>query len=137
TTTPLAGRWISAGDLNLDGHPDIVLSAYPLNGPPPGYVLVYLGNGSGGFAPPTKAAVSPLEQIAIAALNGDHIADLVGSAGYIALGNGNGTFRKPVFYPLPSGMVVTSVALADLRNKGLTDAVFQDGDFTVSVLLSL
>ena len=27
TTTPLSGSWISIGDLNLDGHPDIVMAA--------------------------------------------------------------------------------------------------------------
>jgi VCBS repeat protein len=136
TTTPLSGSWISIGDLNLDGHPDIVLAAYGSDYAPD-FVLVYLGNGAGGFAGPTKAEISPVEQIAIGDVNGDHIPDLVGSEGYIALGNGDGTFRKPVSYPLPSGITKTSVALADLRRGGLTDLAFQDADGTVSVLLNL
>ena len=61
----------------------------------------------------------------------------MGSGGYVALGNGNGTFRKPVLYPLPGGITKTYVALADLRNNRLTDLVFQDGDGSISVLLSL
>jgi hypothetical protein len=136
TTTPLAGRWVSVGDLNLDGYPDIVLAAY---GPSstPSYVLVYLGNGRGGFSRPTEEEIFPVEQFAIGDVNGDHIPDLVGSLGYVALGNGNGTFRKPVSYPLPSGITASSVALADLRNNSLTDLVFLDGDASVSVLLSL
>jgi hypothetical protein len=133
--TPFTSRWIAVGDLNLDGHPDIVLAAY---GPTstPNYVLVYLGNGRGGFAAPTKAEISPGEEIAIGDVNGDHIPDLVGSAGYIALGNGNGTFKKPIYYPLPSsGIGASGVVLADLRRSGRTDLVFQNT--SISVLLSL
>ncbi|HXM43295.1 MAG TPA: VCBS repeat-containing protein [Bryobacteraceae bacterium] len=136
TTTPLAGVWLTVGDVNLDGHPDIVLCAYSEPTDVPNYVLVYLGNGSGGFSAPSKAQMSPVEKVAIGDVNGDNIPDLIGGFGYVALGNGNGTFRKPVQYFLPSGISLSSAVPADLRNAGLTDLVFQDPDGSVSVLLN-
>jgi hypothetical protein len=136
SAAPFSGRWITAGDLNGDGHPDIVLSPRLLYGNSPNYLDVYLGNGNGGFSAPTKVYMPGLGQITIGDVNGDHIPDLVSGLGYIALGNGNGTFKPPIYYPLPTGGTVTNAALADLRNNGLTDIVFQDGNLMVSVLLS-
>jgi hypothetical protein len=137
TTTPLAGGWLATADLNLDGHPDIVLGAFTSPNYVPDFVLVYLGNGKGGFSAPLKAEMSPIQQLALADVNGDGIPDLIGSLGYVALGNG--TFKKPVSYPLPPPLgvfMVSSVVPADLRNDGLTDLVFRDPDGTVSVLLN-
>jgi len=78
-------------------------------------------------------------QIAIGDVNGDGIPDLVNSSVYIALGNGNGTFREPVYYTVESGQGgAYNVVLADLRTDGLTDIVVQgDPGGTVSVLLAL
>jgi hypothetical protein len=52
----------------------------------------------------------------------------------VLLGNGNGTFKPPVFYPVGQG--ATSVAVGDLRRNGINDLVVTNGDDnTVSVLL--
>jgi hypothetical protein len=114
-----------------------VLGAFTSPNYVPDFVLVYLGNGKGGFSAPLKAEMSPIQQLALADVNGDGIPDLIGSLGYVALGNG--TFKKPVSYPLPPPLgvfMVSSVVPADLRNDGLTDLVFRDPDGTVSVLLN-
>jgi hypothetical protein len=137
STGPLTGKFIVVGDLNMDGHPDIVLCAYTEPTDVPDYVLVYLGNGKGGFSAPAKVQMSPVQHIAIADINGDGIPDLVGSNGDSALGTGSGTFHKPVYYRLPALNIVTNyVVPADLRNNGLTDIVLQDGDGGISVLLN-
>ena len=136
-TGSLTGKIIVVGDLNLDGHPDIVLCAYTEPIEVPNYVLTYMGNGNGGFSAPAKVPMSPVQQIAIADINGDGIPDLVGSNGDSALGTGSGAFHKPVYYRLPELNVVTNyVVTADLRNNGLTDIVLQDGDGGISVLLN-
>ena len=137
STGPLTGKFIVVGDLNMDGHPDIVLCAYTEPTDVPDYVLVYLGNGKGGFSAPAKVQMSPVQHIAIADINGDGIPDLVGSNGDSALGTGSGTFHKPVYYRLPALNIVTNyVVPADLRNNGRTDIVLQDGDGGISVLLN-
>ena len=52
----------------------------------------------------------------------------------VLLGNGNGTFKAPVSYPV--GQDPTSVAVGDLLGNGITDLVVTNGDDnTVSVLL--
>ena len=125
---------IAIGDLNLDGKQDIALV------PSYGFtrlnvVYVYLGNGAGGFSGPTSVAMPGGWPINIGDVNGDHIPDLVSSAGYIAYGKGNGTFKPPVVEWIAfSGSY--DVVLADLRNNGLTDIVTQGGVAVVSVLLS-
>ncbi len=136
TTTPLSGYWIAAADLTGNGHADIVLAAFATDHTP-NYVLVYPGNGKGGFAQPLKVEISPVEQIAIHDVNGDHIPDLVGSGGFVALGNGDGTFQKPTQYPVPQGGLKTYLAVADMLNNGLTDLAFVDGDSSISVLINI
>jgi hypothetical protein len=74
--------------------------------------------------------------IAIGDVNGDGIPDLVSAGGYIALGNGNGTFQAPIYYPVQSAYSPGNVVLAKLSRDGLTDIV-TDSDNAVSVLLSL
>jgi len=136
TVSNVRPEWIAAGDLNLDHHPDIVLAAYPAVPPVPDYVRVYLNNGTGGFSSPTPAELSPVEQIAIADVNGDGIPDLIGSNGGVALGRGNGTFQPATYYPLPPAYTATFVVPADLRHNGRTDLVFEESNGTISVLLN-
>lgn len=100
-------------------------------------MLVYLGDGKGGFGKPAKVEMSPIEQLAVDDVNGDHIPDLVGSLGYIALGNGDGTFDKPTLYPLPGAGGKTYLTVADMLNNGRTDLAFVDGDSSISVLINI
>jgi hypothetical protein len=137
STAPYGGRWITVGELTADHHPDIVLVPFASEGSPPDRAFVYLGDGAGGFSRPSPVPMPGLGQIAIGDVNGDHIPDLVSSLGYIALGNGDGTFKPISYYPLPTGIGTSQAALGDFRNNGLTDIAFQDGDGEVSVLLNL
>jgi len=51
----------------------------------------------------------------------------------VLLGNGNGTFKPPVFYPVGQG--ANSAAVGDLRGNGINDLVVSNAyDNTVSVL---
>jgi hypothetical protein len=133
--SPTSVGSIAIGDLNLDGNQDIALTPAIRNHGRFNFVYIYLGNGSGGFAGPTSVDMPGGWPIAIGDVNGDRIPDLVSSAGYIALGKGNGTFKPPyVEWIAFSGSY--DVVLTDLRNNGLTDIVMQGGVGVVSVLLS-
>jgi hypothetical protein len=126
---------IAIGDLNLDGHLDIVLRGFSTKHSPANLAYVYLGDGSGAFSGPTRVEMDGPWRIAIGDVNGDHIPDLVSSAGYIALGRGDGTFKPPYLEPVAyTGSF--NVVLADLRHNGLTDVVTQAGTGVVSVLLN-
>jgi hypothetical protein len=137
---------VAAGDLNNDGHPDLVVThffGFSAN------VDVLLGNGDGSF----QAAVtyntggSNPTAVAIADINGDGIPDIVMANQFsdsvgIIFGNGDGTFGPPTVYavgdrpgtfiPTGSGLVV-----GDLNGDGKPDvAVAGNNARTVSVLLT-
>jgi hypothetical protein len=122
--------WIAAGDLNGDGHPDIVVATSPSAGD----VYIYLNDGQGGFSAPTLTSL-PGEQFAIGYANRDDIPDLVSSTGFVALGLGNGTFSPPVYYPVESSGSSINVVLADLRKDGRVDIIAGQNGAT-SVLLN-
>lgn len=121
---------VTVGDLNGDGHPDIVVRSGLSE-----YAYIYLGNGVGGFAGPTYTYLPGVGNIAIGDVNGDGIPDLVNPGVSIALGRGNGTFTKPISYAVQAVDGAYNVVLADLRNNGLTDIV-TDSVNAVSVLSS-
>ena len=115
-------HWLAADDLTGNGSVDLVVGNE-----------VYLNNGNGTFAPVSANPVGP--QFAIGDVNGDHIPDLVGSLGQVALGLGNGQFAPPKTYPVESAGVPHSVVVADLRKNGRLDIV-TGGAFALSVLLN-
>jgi len=128
-TQPLKAVAVAVGDLNRDGHPDIVVSSGFSS-----YVYIYLGDGAGGFSGPGYVNLPAAVSIAIGDVNGDGIPDLVDPGVNIAFGNGNGTFTKSTSYAVQSSGSY-NVVLADLRHNGRTD-IITDSETAISVLLS-
>jgi VCBS repeat protein/FG-GAP repeat protein len=122
---------VAAGILTKGGYPGIAVSSLGSAN-----VALYFGNGAGGLSGPHYVNLPGATSIAIGDVNGDGIPDLVSPGVYIALGNGDGTFKKPGFYPIQGSLGTFNVVLADLRNRGLTDIV-TDSELAISVLLSL
>jgi hypothetical protein len=128
-TGAAAPNGVALGDLNGDGHLDVVVA----NSSVVGTVGVLLGNGDGTLQPAvTYAAGSYPEFIALADFNKDGHLDLavadrgIGISGYvnILLGNGDGTFQSPVAYgPFVDAF---SLAIADFNHDGALDIVVAD-----------
>ena len=106
-------------DFNHDGIPDLaVLTASG--------VSIYLGNGKGGFLPPSTYAVpSESDGLTVADVNGDGKLDLLVGNPYgdvlVLLGNGDGTFR-----PYHEANQAIELAVADLTGNGSKDIIYAD-----------
>lgn len=132
---------VAAGDLNGDGHPDLVVanrchSGNDCDTDDTGEVSVLLGNGNGTFQAAVKynsGGFSPTS-VAIADVRHDGKLDLLianhcdalecagrlrGSVG-VLLGNGNSTFQAPVSIYSGGGRAV-SIVVGDLNGDGDVD----------------
>jgi hypothetical protein len=134
-----------AGDFNRDGKLDLV--ATDEANPNPGLEFL-AGNGDGTFQPPVPfgptdgtnwlvegdfSGNGKLDLAFIDGYTGSGPAPFTGDAIAVMMGNGDGTFQAPVFYPV-SG--VSNLAVADFRNDGKLDLVaFADNHMSVDVLL--
>jgi hypothetical protein len=125
-----AGGLIAA-DLRGNGHLDL-LAIDPNNG-----VDVFLGNGDGTFQAPTSVAIaSPGSTGAITAGDVNHdgkpdlvVASNVSSDGiYVLIGNGDGTFKPPVFYSQGSNSGAMAVAIGQLIKGDNGDVVMGTGN---------
>jgi len=140
-THPSFGAGVTAGDLNGDANPDLVLP-----GSGNSEVGILLGNGNGSFQPIVNYQVGPSPQsAAIADFNSDNKPDVVvanngNSTVSILLGTGTGTFQPATSFPAGSGAI--SVAVADFdrdNNQDLAVANYLTpqgpANETVSILL--
>ncbi|MFY9559088.1 MAG: FG-GAP-like repeat-containing protein [Terriglobales bacterium] len=130
-------RAVAVGDLNRDGHLDLVIancspdSSNACNGV--GRVGVLLGNGDGTFQLPVAytAGGTGANSVAIADFNGDGKLDVVvantcadprncvtGTVG-VLYGNGNGTLQLPIVYATGA----EGLAVGDLNADGKPDIV--------------
>ena len=131
-------------DLNNNGHIDIITSNYYSND-----ISVLLGNGDGTFqAARFFAAGNGPTALALDDFNGDGILDVavadtgingVGQGVSILLGNGDGTFQAPIFYPI-AGTYPASIVAGDFTNNGVLDLAVANqgsgqGSGNVSILL--
>jgi len=130
---------IAVGDVNGDGHPDLVVAGWYLtcNGVPgTGEVSVLLSNGDGSFQPPVRYSSGGLQAlgVAIGDVNGDGKLDIVAANGSfndtgtcngqvgVLLGNGDGTFRPAISYS-SGDCDPNAVTLADLNHDGHPDII--------------
>src|SRR5262249_52639913 len=104
-----------------------------------GSVSVRFGTGDGFFVPGGFYNIGgATSTIAIGSFNGDGIPDLVTGNGFslsVLLGNGDGTFQRPISSPLPGGPA-TSLVVADFNKDGIAD-VAAAHPFSNTVTVSL
>jgi hypothetical protein len=129
---------LAIGDLNGDGHPDIVVAndnAYDPEDLNTLYILLNNGNGTFSAGAVYQTGAESLN-VSIADLNGDGVPDLVVASAFnqgimVLLGNGNGTFADPVFYSTSSfGAAPYDIAIADFNQDGIPDiatVIYQGG----------
>ncbi len=116
---------LAVGDLNGDGHQDLV--AANSAGSQPSDVTVLLGTGSGAFGVPRNYAVgNGPGSVAVGDLNGDGRQDLAVTKGTshtvsVLLGSGDGTFGPPVDFAV--GRTPRWVALGDFNGDSALDLV--------------
>jgi hypothetical protein len=129
------GYEIASADLNGDGILDLVLIGGSFEG---SRVSVMLGNGDGTFQKP-RTVISLSNQIGdcsfgsnflLTDFNADGIPDVAFCESdypadrgkiWIALGNGDGTFKKPTFITLHPSVGAFSFAAGDFNSDGKTD----------------
>jgi len=136
---------IVAEDVNGDGKIDLVAMT-PYNG-----VFVFLGNGDGTFQTPLPNttvctdAIGSCGSVAVGDLNGDGKPDLAlqsndttGSGMTVMMGNGNGTFGTPTYYPVAiSGVYAgAGIAIGDVNGDKKPDVVVAGDSVSAIVYLN-
>ncbi len=128
----------SVGDLNEDGHVDIVIvEGQSSDGS--ARVRTFAGNGTGGFGPPNDVNASTRANFTIPGdVNGDGHLDLISSqftlnSVSVQLGTGTGTFGAPAFFPAPA---FSNPVAGDLNGDGRLDIVTGDNGSAIQVLLN-
>ena len=138
---------VAIGDLNGDGHPDLIVTNQEEDS---AGLRVLLGNGDGTFQPAVTYGSGEWDtSVAIADVNGDGKPDLIVAGWYqgcciggvgVLLGNGDGTFQAEVIYN-SGGYYAESVAVSDVNGDGHPDLLIVNSfdqiccDGQVAVLL--
>jgi hypothetical protein len=124
----LRSRSVAVAEFNGDGKLDLAVVNLGSNN-----VSILMGDGFGGFGPPTQVPVNPEpSEVATGDFNKDGKTDLV--VGYIffrpasvLLGNGDGTFSGPT--AIGNSANSSDLAVADFNNDGNPDiAISSAGD---------
>jgi hypothetical protein len=122
---------VAIGDLNGDGHPDLVVADTERSPASAGIVAVMLGNGDGTFQTAVRygVAASGAAGVRIADFNGDGNLDVAAISAndktvILLLGKGDGTFRDPVAYG--AGVNPMGIGVGDLNADGKPDLVVVD-----------
>ncbi len=158
------GALLLAGDLNGDGNPDVVVTGSSLliniqnlasgSGQPASGVMVFIGDGKGGFKFGYNATeTTDISGAALVNTSGTGKLDLVetilqgaflagGSptgAIQIRQGNGDGTFGNPILLSsFPSSIVPTDLAIGDFNGDGHPDiAVSSEPSSPINILGNL
>jgi uncharacterized protein (DUF2141 family) len=130
---------VAIADLNGDGKLDLAVASPIGTQNVNGAVSILLGKGDGTFqASVNYAAGQEPIYVAVADLNGDGKLDMVAAnnggggvgLGYVSivLGNGNGTFQKPL--DLKAGKVPQAVAVGDFNGDGKLDLAIGNQCYT-------
>jgi uncharacterized protein (TIGR03437 family) len=147
------GNSVAVADFNQDGIADLVVPDSEISGN--SQVSVLLGKGDGTFqkAVATGVGYFGVQSVAVADFNGDGLPDLAVpdtdfrgiTSVAVLLGNGDGTFRRAVNYPVSAASQYVTVGdfngdgqpdLAVSGSKGNVDVLFGNGDGTFQAAVS-
>ena len=129
-----SGFSVAVGDVNGDGHLDIlVANFYDSTSCTAGPLGVLLGNGDGTFQPVILDGEA-FGELTLADVNGDGKLDIVQAGpssgdAEVRLGNGDGTFQAPVLYGT-GGLTGFGIAVADVNGDGRPDVMVTNACFS-------
>ena len=146
---------LATGKFTASGHVDLIVAATQCGGtsPAPGYILLFAGDGTGGFGASMQgplgievvpAVVVPVGDdpvaIATADFNQDGkldvvVADQSSSSVHILYGNGDGTFQSTIA-TFSTGSTPAAIALGDFNGDSFPDVAVSLGNGSVGVLLN-